>query len=309
MVEISVIICTYNRAGMLARVLESLDHQTLDRARYEVIVIDNNSTDQTSQLVEAHRGRALHRYCVETRQGLAYARNRGVREADGHYVGFIDDDGEAKADWLERALDCLTSPSLPLAVGGPVLPLYDAPKPEWFKDEYETRWKGDQPRCLIPGESLSGSNMFFRRDIVQRCGGFDVRVGVCGDVLSVGEETGLFARIWLEYPGALIYYSPGIVVRHSVPSFKMHVSYLMKRAFVSGQVWSIQYGPSSLGGRLRALFGIGWSMVRKSATALASGRRHRVARQWLAESVAPVVIDFGRLVGCMGLTWRMKQRD
>jgi glycosyltransferase involved in cell wall biosynthesis len=309
MVEISVIVCTYNRAGMLARVLESLDHQTLDRARYEVIVVDNNSTDQTRQVVEALRWRERQRYCVETRQGLAYARNRGVGEAAGDYVAFIDDDAEAKTDWLERALDCLTSPSRPLAVGGPVLPLYDAPKPEWFKDEYETRWKGDRPRHLIPGESLSGSNMFFRRDIVGRCGGFDVRVGVSGDALSVGEETGLFARLWLEFPDALIYYSPAIVVRHSVPSFKMHVSYLLKRAFVSGQVWSIQYGPSSCGGRLRTLFGIVWSMIRKSATALASGRHHRVGRQWLAESVAPVVIDFGRLVGCMGLTWRMKQRS
>lgn len=309
MVEISVVVCTYNRAGMLARVLGSLDHQTLDKARYEVIVVDNNSTDQTCQVVEAHRGRVPHRYYVETQQGLAYARNRGVREAVGRYVGFIDDDAEANTDWVERALDCLTSQSPPLAAGGPVLPLYDAPKPEWFKDEYETRWKGDRPRRLISGESLSGSNMFFRRDIVQRCGGFDVRVGVSGDRLSVGEETGLFDRIWREYPDAIMYYSPAIVVRHSVPFFKMHVSYLMKRAFVAGQVWSIQYGPSSPGGRLRALFAIGWSMVRKSAAALSSGRRHRVARQWLAESVAPVVSDFGRLVGCMGLTWRMKQRD
>ncbi len=79
---ISVVVCTFNRANMLATILQSLCEQSIETSEYEVVVVDNNSTDDTREVVdEFHRCFSNIRYCSESKQGLSHARNRGWREA------------------------------------------------------------------------------------------------------------------------------------------------------------------------------------------------------------------------------------
>jgi len=90
---ISVIVCTYNRAELLRELLPTLCEQTVAFTQYEVIVIDNGSTDHTKTVAAVFAARYPQvRYCYEPRQGLSHARNRGWQEAKGDYVAYIDDD-------------------------------------------------------------------------------------------------------------------------------------------------------------------------------------------------------------------------
>ena len=197
---ISVVVCTHNRAALLRQALDSLAAQTLARTKYEVIVVNNGSTDQTPAAVreyQADQRQCSIRLVDEAVLGLGYARNRGWQASRGEYVAFMDDDARADAPWLERALDLFEkSRPAPVAVGGQIRPWYVSPKPAWYKDEYEVRTWGQGARHLSAGESFSGSNMMFTKNILQQLGGFDVSVGMRGTRVSMGEETVLFNKIW-----------------------------------------------------------------------------------------------------------------
>jgi len=107
---ISVVVCTHNRATLLGQALESLVGQTLNAARYEIIVVNNCSTDDTPGIVERFKGSRtipLLRSVDEPALGLGHARNRGWQVAQGEYVAFMDDDARADSHWLEQAVELL----------------------------------------------------------------------------------------------------------------------------------------------------------------------------------------------------------
>jgi len=308
MICISVVICTYNRGNLLADALSTACNQTLDPSIYEVIVVDNNSTDNTHGVVEGYRRRFSNvRYFFEPQQGLSYARNRGWREARGEYVAYIDDDARAGKNWLKTASALLanTKPA-PLCLGGPILPFYTTTKPIWFKGEMRT-W-GDSPRYLRPGESFSGSNMIWRKEIVETLGGFDVRIGVRGDYLSVGEETVLFEKIWHSFEQPHFYYSPELAVHHWVPPAKMTVSYRLKRAFAAGQRWNRLHGPRISWRRMRFLIGGVLDIATMVRQLLRRRKEHAYFQNWLIEDGSPIFVKLGTLSGVMGLDIRLRQR-
>jgi glucosyl-dolichyl phosphate glucuronosyltransferase len=313
MIRLSAIVCTYNRATILTSALESLAQQTLDKHFYEVIVVDNASTDETAAIVNKFKADYSDHIIVlarEERQGLGYARNLGFRKARGRYVAFMDDDAQATRDWLETMFNCFcTIRPEPLGVGGKILPAYDAAKPKWFDDDLEVRSFGDDARLLRRGESFSGSNMGFRRDVLETYGGFDVNVGVKGPYLSVGEETALFNRIWRDNPHAGFYYSPQLVVYHAVPKYKMTISYALKRAFLTGQVWMAQNRPSSLCGRASLLMRISVSTCLWVLRSLMRKRQYSGFCYWAATCLPPIAIEVGRLTGCLGLFIKVRQGD
>jgi len=297
---------------MLKRALESLLQQTLDKSLYEIIVVDNASVDDTPDVVREFSNRypvADIKLVHEDKQGLGYARNAGFRHARGTNVAFMDDDAKASPDWLETALQCFEEVRpTPLAIGGRILPLYESPKPEWFKDEYEIRSWGEEPRFLKHGESFSGSNMVFSKKALEEHGGFNVHVGVKGKYLSVGEETALFDSIWQRNGNArVMYYSPKLVVWHSVPDFKMTPSYHLKRAFATGQASHIMHGPISVPARLYCVTIITGHIVRRSILALLRWRKYQTYQNWLVEELAPITIELGRLASYLGLHIRVKQ--
>lgn len=312
MIRISVVVCTYNRANMLKETLHNLIEQTLDKRLYEIIVVDNASTDNTREMVQEIQTNNPTCNIVplyEAVPGLGRARNTGFRYAQGDYVAFIDDDAKATTSWLETALHCFEEVQPPpLGVGGPILPLYEAPKPSWFKDAYEVRTWGEEPRFLEQGESFSGSNMILRKDTLQTYGGFDERVGVRGKHLSVGEETWLFKRLWQTNSGArVLWYSPQLIVFHSVPHYKMTVSYPLRRAFAAGQAYHIHHGPGSISARLRLLPNIVILMAKRGRLALMQRREFPAYQNWIVEGFAPVALEMGRLASCLGLPIRLRQ--
>lgn len=304
--RLSAVICTYNRADRLADALHSLCAQTLDPALYEVIVIDNNSTDETPAIVRSFAAHGV-RYVLETQQGLGYARNRGWQEARGKFVGYLDDDARAHPDLLGRALSLFSEddPGL-LCVGGVILPYYTSAKPEWFKDEYEIRTWGPEARYLRQGESFSGSNMIWRRDALAQHGGFQVDRGMRGDQLDLGEESGLFAHIWQTQRVPRFLYSPDLIVYHWVDPAKMTVGYHIKRGLTAGRHQARLYLRTEPRGRF--LFGSLYRVVRGSLDALAAYRRGRNWRNWFYEQWGGVFVSAGALLEGLGISLRFKQR-
>jgi glycosyltransferase involved in cell wall biosynthesis len=303
---ISVVVCTHNRAALLAQALDSLIGQTLDRTAYEVIVVNNCSTDETPAVVHDYQAKAAYgciRLLDEPALGLGYARNRGWQAALGRYVAFMDDDAKAEAGWLERALALFeNSRPSPVAVGGQIRPWYVSPKPSWYKDDYEVRSWGPVARRLGHGESFSGSNMIFSRDILLAVGGFDVEVGMRGERVSLGEETVLFKNIW-DHLGdqALFLYAPDMIVYHAVNRQKMTPRYHLSRWFVAGQIACRLEAPASWRERL--------SRLREGVTAIrrllrsAFEQRQLFAdhRCWIVERLGPVALESGRLLAGMGV--------
>jgi glycosyltransferase involved in cell wall biosynthesis len=234
---ISVVICTYNRAALLANLLENLSVQNIDPSTYEIIIVDNNSLDQTRNVVEAFA--ASHgnvSYGFEACQGLSWARNHGYRIARGEYVAYLDDDCKVPAQWLAVAQDVIERIA-PGMFGGPYYAVYDSPKPHWYLDRYGSHVQGDQARQLTQDEYLDGANLFIRRSILEALGGFNRTLGMVGDELGYGEETALQQSLRTTRPEEAIYYEPRLFVHHIVSARKMTLRWSARQVFVAGRYW------------------------------------------------------------------------
>jgi glycosyltransferase involved in cell wall biosynthesis len=233
-VVISVAVCTHNRARHLRRALASLAEQTLGRECWEVLVIDNASTDETRSVVEEHRGALPRlRYQLEPTVGVSSARNAAWRGARGEFVAYLDDDAVADASWLERILDFLTSVEpTPGAVGGKVDPIWEGPRPEWLSDTTAAAlslvdWS-DSPVALRPDQWIVAANIAFPRRIVEEAGGFRLDLGRRGRILLSNEENLL--RLQIERLGYVCYYHPEIRVRHHVHASRLTRTWFLKRS-------------------------------------------------------------------------------
>lgn len=193
--KISVVICTYNRSELLKLAIQSVCNQSADKEEFELIIVDNNSSDNTSEIVANFS--ALHsniKYIKEINQGLSYARNRGYAESRASYVAYLDDDAKANSEWVEKAIN-LTETYEPDAFGGPIYPYYLTQKPDWFKDEYQTFNLYDYTGWMKKEHSLSGSNMIFKKEILQEFNGFSINLGMKGNQQAYGEESDLIERL------------------------------------------------------------------------------------------------------------------
>ena len=236
--DLSIIICTYNRANWLGAALASLAEQTLARDRYEVLLVDNNSTDATVDVVAAYKEKIANlNYLKEVRQGLSHARNLGWQSARGEFVAFMDDDARAAPDWCERIVAAFRNVTpRPVSVGGKILPLFESPLPSWFSPEIEVRSWGETAGFLEESRrryGFSGSNMSFPREVLARYGGFSANLGMQGRKIRLGEDSYLFSRIQERQP--YFWYDPQLVVYHLVPQRNLTLRYRLNRAFAAGR--------------------------------------------------------------------------
>ena len=231
---ISVVICTHNRVSLARNAIISVLEQGFPQDRYELLIIDNASTDATRQMAQEFCSIYPNvRYIFEPNVGLSHARNLGWREAKGQYVGYLDDDGKAAPGWLATAGE-VADTIHPEAFGGPYYPFYNTPKPVWFRDEYETSTKGDLARPVQAHEYLDGGNMFIRRDLLEKHGGFRSDMGMKGTKIAYGEETLFFDILRSSKQEIVLFYHPGITIYHLVRADKMKTWLLPKRFYSLG---------------------------------------------------------------------------
>ena len=183
--KITVILCTYNRCQRLATALESVAASELPAfVEWEVLVVDNNSRDQTREVVQAfcHRYPGRFRYVSETQQGKSYALNRGVREAQGEVLAFMDDDVIVEPTWLRNLTGALQDGEW-VGVGGRILPEKSFTPPPWLALNGPFNMGGvlalfelgEKPGKLeVPP---FGTNMAFHKKLFQKYGDFRTDLG------------------------------------------------------------------------------------------------------------------------------------
>ncbi len=287
---ISAVVCTHNRATVLQGALASLAAQTLAAQRFEILVVDNASTDATREVAErARAGGAPIRYLHEPQLGVSHARNRGWQEARAPLVAFLDDDALAPPDWLARIVaDFAQLDPKPGCLGGPVDPIWEAPRPDWLPDAllpYLTVLDLDQgPGPMPRGKFLYGTNSSFERAQLAAIGGYSPALGPIGGWQRTGEDT--FVQKQLRGRGCELWYDPALRIRHHVPAERVTQSWLLRRLYLEGisrarqQLLESEPGPLA---RVRlvgvALRKLGSSPRRLAALALPAGSPRRFERR------------------------------
>ncbi|MEK6531623.1 MAG: glycosyltransferase family A protein [Deltaproteobacteria bacterium] len=229
----SVVVCTYNRAGLLSSCLDSLAGQSADPETFEVIIVDNNSTDKTPEVAKAYLERKNFRCIREEKQGLSHARNAGFTVAGGEYAAYIDDDARADKDWVREMTEFTKRRPDAVAFGGPYRHFSLAKLPEWCRESYFSWGLGDTERPLQASEWLNGTNMAYRRTILSGLNGFDAGLGMRRYSISYGEETRLLSEI--KRLGLPIYYVPQMKVEHFAPEYKQRVWWFVKSSYAGGR--------------------------------------------------------------------------
>ena len=234
--KISVIICSYNRADYIIDAVESLYGQTLSKDAFEVFVVDNNSIDNTGDLVQeymtAHTDFHLH-YLTESKQGASYARNTGASFARSPLLCFMDDDAVAERDYLERIVTFFGTHPDATGLGGRIIPRYIPEKPKWMSYHVSSMVGNfDYSKTITEfkqGKYPLESNMIVRKKDFDAINGFNTALpGVKGTLRIGGEGKDFFKR--LQQHGAKIYYDPAIVVHHVVEVKKLTPHYLYRVA-------------------------------------------------------------------------------
>ncbi len=251
--RITVILCTYNRSDSLAKALESIALSVVpESVPWNVLVVDNNSTDKTRSVVEefSKRSPERFRYVRETQQGKCYALNTGVREAQGKILAFADDDATVEPEWLWNLTSQLQSDEW-LGAGGRIIPVWAKPIPSWLSI--------DDPHTMGPFVAFDagtqagrlnrppyGANMAFRREAFEKYGGFRTDLGPRPGS-EIRRDDIEFANRLLA-AGERLRYEPNAVVYHPAPEERMTQGFVLRWWFWNGYGEVVDLGPPS-GGR------------------------------------------------------------
>lgn len=294
--KLSALICTRNRARYLRKALQSLIEQTLAPDLYEIIVVDNNSDDETRRVVEAFLDSGRVRYLFEPVAGLSRARNTAWRAARAPYVAFLDDDAVARNDWAEqyvRAFETITP--TPGSIGGKCEPIWEAPRPDWLPDRLLSSlsvydW-ADRPIVLSGDQWVSGCNIAYPVERLREIGGFREDLGRIGTRLLAGEET--YVRRQLDALGYPTRYHPEIVVGHHISPGRLNKAWFRRHAFGTGQSHALmEHGERSPAAGKRLRLGIGrvlWALPRVGLMLAARTPAERFYREYQARESAGFV--------------------
>lgn len=268
MMDVSVAICTYNRAAMLGETLDSFATAHLGcAAPFELLVVDNNSSDGTADVVAGFAAAHPHipaRCIRESRQGLSHARNRAAAEAAGEVIVYCDDDVYFDSNLVDAYADAFRNDKSLVAVAGRIDPWFEAQRPPWLQDEllrpYSITLYGDTPRPLDAREKPIGANMAVRRGDLLACGGFNPRLGRDGRSLLSNEENLLFAQ--LRRHGGAFAYLPAARLRHRIPPDRLTEDWLISRYYWQGISDAVLETETKVESRISVLRGA-WADLRK----------------------------------------------
>jgi len=230
---LSIVITTYNRADFLQKCIESTMFQKEILEPYEVVVIDNDSVDNTREIVESLKCQYDNlKYFHEKEPGTSCARNRGCREAKADWIAYIDDDDTVSENFVREVFATIKSYDFD-CFGGCYKPVFDQKRPHWFSDRYAGN--AHLASCIseLPeNQYLPGGSIVIRKEVLQNCGSFYTYFGPQGAVYGFGEDTNLIHRI--RNAGYKIGFNPLAVIFHFIPSSRYHIAWFFKSAYQQG---------------------------------------------------------------------------
>lgn len=232
--HVTIVVPTYNACSDLRDAVLSLLAQ--DYPHFDVLVVDNNCTDGTAEMLDdLERRDPRLGHVIETEQSVTCARNRGCREASGDYVAFLDHDEVAPQHWLSTLMQCQRETGAP-GVGGPYQPLWEGAPPRWLDRSacmQETLSFMDFGSVRRPVDWLLGGNCLYTAEALERVNYFgnwksytSARCLVGGDDIVMGER--------MRRAGLQMHFEPAAVVSHKVSRRRQRLSYILRRAFWAG---------------------------------------------------------------------------
>ena len=233
--NMTVAICTWNRASFLAETLEGMLHLDLPNTlSWELIIVNNNCTDQTDRVIEKFRGQLPIRRIFEVTPGLSNARNRAVQEAQGDYIVWTDDDVTVEPKWIQSYLNAIMAHRESVVFGGLIIPTFQGNAPKWIRDNLDTigdayarRMLGQREFRLDPESAAIpyGANFCIKSNI-QREYLFDPAYGFVAGKLVGGEETQVIRTIL--QTGQEGWWVPDATVYHRIEAFRQRERYLYR---------------------------------------------------------------------------------
>jgi glucosyl-dolichyl phosphate glucuronosyltransferase len=249
-IDISVILCTYNRCELLKKAVASILAQDCPDLRYELIIADNNSSDQTREVCESFKSESVPvHYIFVPEQGVSYARNAAIARAKAPILAFFDDDVCVSRNWLatiKRAFD--DHPEL-AGIGGKVLPEWTVKPPRWLTSRH---WAplalqdyGDQPMTVDKDNALClvAANLALRRRVFDRIGLFSPTLQRVRNSIGSMEDHELHVRLW--EAGLQERYVPGVVVTTAVQTDRLTKSYHRKWHKGHGHFYALMRDPET----------------------------------------------------------------
>jgi glucosyl-dolichyl phosphate glucuronosyltransferase len=243
--DVTVLICTYNRAARLGETLDTLARTQFESGRpleWDVLVVDNNSSDPTRDAVESRMAGypVPLRYLFEPRQGKSNALNAGLASTAATIIAFTDDDVRVDRRWLEAGCRPMLDDSAIDYTGGPVHPIWEREAPDWLDCARSDLWGtlaildyGTEPFVFEERRRVPlGANMAVRRSLIDRIGGFDPGLGRTGTSLLGQEQADFFCRS--RAAGARGLYVPAMSLRHHVPAARLQREYFRRWWFWKG---------------------------------------------------------------------------
>ncbi len=237
--KVSAVICSYNRARFIIDAVESLFQQDYEKKDMEVIVVDNNSTDGTLELLAQYqKGHPDYnfRFVTEPQQGVAFSRNRCAREAKGEIVAYLDDDSKAQPGWLQFITEFFDQHPDAYSVGGKITPYFLTGIPDWYSKYFfglVGRFdQGNEIKRLTGQRYPCGANMAFRKIVFDEIGYFNTALGRSGKGLLANEEKDIYMRILAA--GKKVYYLPQVEVLHAVEANKFDKDYVRRHSMGIG---------------------------------------------------------------------------
>lgn len=267
-IKLSVIICTYNRDKYIYNVLRSIAENDFPKNRYEIVLVNNNCTDQT----EAECSRFMQDFSdvdlkifTESNQGLSYARNRGISEAKGDVLVYVDDDAVVNSEYLKTYVEFFeTHPKID-AAGGMIVPRYETNEPDWFS-KYTRQLitakldLGRKERRFPKRKFPAGGNAAYRKTVFDRVGFFNVELGRKGTGLIGAEEKDLFDK--MTDIGIQFFYLPNAILYHIIPEAKLTKDYFERWTYAIGKSEYLRTRSS----RKKYLKRIFWEIVKWGGT-------------------------------------------
>ena len=232
---VSAVICTYNRDKFIGEALSCLARQTLSPDLFEIIVVDNKSTDSTAAIIQKfiaeHPGLNI-RYVPEPNKGLSFARNRGIQEARSSVITYIDDDAEASPGFLQSIVEFMETDKTAVGIGGKVIPKYsESDEPKWMS-KYLNGFVG----LMDYGPSLkrfdntmkypAGCNMTYTKEILQKAGGFNNQLTFRSDDKYIFSQVSKLSD--------KIYYLPAALLYHNIDTDRLSFTNFKKLFLKSG---------------------------------------------------------------------------
>lgn len=303
--DVSVVLSTYNRGELLTNALDKLLAQETSGIDHEILIVDNNSTDQTREIASSFVKKDVRfRYIFEKQQGLSCARNAGIAAARSDLIVFCDDDVEASPSWIQQNYE--SSLRFPDAdyIGGRVRPIWSAPAPDWVAKSmspFALSELGDQPMVVSPSNPhcLVGASLAVRRRALEKAGLFSTTTQRVKNSIGSTEDFDWQMKVW-SYGGHGVY-DPQIVCATEVPRDRLSKAYHRRWHMGHGKYNAIGNRPQWQGSRL--VLGVPLFIYRLTA---------RSAFEFLARAFrGPAGVKFGHeamllfYIGFIRQRWKM----